>query len=178
MAFLSVVTRCHPKRPGMMAKNVESLEMQTDQDFEHILIEDDEGRGVGWANAALQWAMPEGEYVLILDDDDMLSTEQAIALLKQAAKDKPGVVVFRAQHDWFGLLPDATVWEKEPKLGHIGSCDFITRQDIWADHIHAFAQERCGDYYFLDSIWQDGPEVVWLDEQLAAVQRISGGAPE
>lgn len=50
MSFLTVITRTY-KRPGLLARNQASLAAQTDPDFEQILLVDDAGRGVAWANA-------------------------------------------------------------------------------------------------------------------------------
>jgi hypothetical protein len=179
MTFLSVVTRCHPHRPTMLDRNQESLEMQTDQDYEHVLIKDTEGRGVPWANAQLQYAEVTGEYVLVLDDDDMLTDPHAIATLKTAAANGPALIIFKADHGPLGILPSRAVWEQRPVSGHIGSCDFITRRDVWREHISAFDKPECGDYAFLKSAWGDGGlQVVWLDATLAGVQRVSKGAAE
>ena len=174
--FLSVVTRCY-KRPEMLAANVASLEEQTDQDYEQLFIVDEVGRGVGWANQALAGAEPAGDYVMVLDDDDMLTNYRAIELLKLATADQPEIVIFKADHARLGILPRPTVWGKRPIRGSIGSCDFISRRDVWDKHITAFGTMACGDYNYLRSVWQDGPEVIWLDELLASVQRISRGVP-
>lgn len=175
--FLSVVTRCY-ERPEALANNVASLESQDDPDYEHIFLIDEEGVGLEEANRALAQVTPAGTYVLILDDDDMLADDGAIAALKQAAATQSDVIVFRAEHAHLGILPDRTVWERRPVKCHIGSCDFITRRDWWEAHIHAFGAPECGDYRFLAAIWDDGPNVTWLDRVLAAVQRISEGEPE
>lgn len=176
--FLSVVTRCHPNRPSMLQKNIDSLLVQTCQDFEHVLIQDNEGRGVGWANEQLQHTSPKGDYVLILDDDDRLIDETAVEKLKAAVNGQPDIVIFKADHAGLGVLPSPKVWEKSPMGGHIGSCDFITRRDLWRQHIPAFAQPTCGDIAFLRSMWHEEIAAVWLNEQLAAVQRISRGRGE
>jgi len=178
MTFLSIVTRCHPNRPGFLAENEASVAAQTCNDYEHIFIVDDEGRGVAWANWALQLAQPAGDYVLVLDDDDKLTDPEAIAKLKEATADNPDLVIFKADHDGLGILPSPLIWGRAILRGHIGSCDFITSREQWYQHIHHFAQPECGDFSFLNALWFNRPEVVWLDEQLAAVQRISKGAPE
>ena len=176
MPFLSVITRCY-KRLDMLGKNVESLTSQGDPDFEQLFIVDAVGYGIGRANRELVTVKPSGEFVLILDDDDMLINDAAITLLKEAAVDRPDIVIFKADHNGLGVLPSRVVWEHRPIKGRIGSCDFITRRDIWEKHIHAFGVDACGDYEFLRALWQDRPKVVWLDEVLAGVQRISRGQP-
>ena len=177
MPFLSVVTRCY-KRPNMLHRNVQSLKEQIDQDYEQIFIEDKFGRGVGWANRALSTAKPDGDYVMVLDDDDMLVNRWAITILKGAVHNKPDLVMFKADHNGLGILPDDLVWKRKPLRGHIGSIDFITRRDVWERYIHRFGVDECGDYAFLHAIWFDQPQVEWCDELLASVQRISRGAPE
>jgi glycosyltransferase involved in cell wall biosynthesis len=162
----------------MLQKNIDSLAAQTCQDFEHILIRDDEGRGVAWANGQLQHADLNGQYVLVLDDDDKLADPTAVEKLKEATADNPGLVIFKADHAGLGILPSPKAWKNQPVGGHIGSCDFITRSDLWREHIEAFDMPEAGDFYFLRSMWLDEPDVVWLDEQLAAVQRISRGRAE
>ncbi len=175
--FLSVVTRCY-KRPVMLANNVASLRGQTDQDYEQLLIVDEVGRGVGWANQALATAEPAGDYVMALDDDDKLADYRAIELLKVATEGEPELVIFKADHARLGILPRAVVWGKRPIRGSIGGCDFISRRDVWEKHIAAFGTMACGDYRYLRSVWQDDPKVFWLDKLLASVQRISRGQPE
>jgi hypothetical protein len=157
---------------------MDTLIFQTDPDYEQILIEDKEGLGVGHANRQLATARPTGEYVMVLDDDDWLLHDDAIGLMKNATVEGPSLLIFKADHNGLGILPSPAVWQRRPMQGHIGSCDFITRQDVWSRHINAFGVNACGDYAFLFSIWQDNPSVVWLDEILAGVQRISRGAPE
>lgn len=176
--FLSIVTRCY-KRPLMLAMNKQSIAAQTCQDFEQLFLVDDEGRGVHAANQALATAQPRGDYVMILDDDDMLATETAIETMKEATVDNPDIVVFRADHGKLGVLPSPAVyWHEEPISGRIGSCDFIVRRRLWKRHIAAFGTPACGDYHFLKSLWATNPTVVWIRDVLAAVQRISRGAPE
>ena len=177
MPFLSVVTRCY-KRPKMFLRNVGSLALQIDQDYEQILTEDIEGRGIGWANRVLSTVEPTGVYVMVLDDDDMLIDNQAIEKMKGATVDRPAIVIFKANHKELGVLPSKAVWNKRPISGQIGSISFISRRDIWEQNIKAFGADAGGDYTYLQSVWQDKPSVVWLDEVLAGVQRISRGQPE
>ena len=176
MTFLSVVTRCY-KRPDMLAKNIASLEAQTDPDYEQLFIVDDDGQGIGWANRSLVMVEPVGEYVMVLDDDDMLANVRAIEEMKAATLARPDMLIFKASHDGLGVLPSPAIWGKRPLKGHIGSCDFISRRDIWEKYIHRFGVDEGGDYAYLHAVWMNRPEVVWLDEVLASVQRISHGAP-
>lgn len=177
MTFLTVVTRCY-KRPLMLRINQRSLRQQTDPDYEQLLIVDDVGRGVAWANRVLAGVKPSGEYVMVLDDDDLLDDPKAIEALKEATADNPELVIFKTDHAKLGVLPNDLIWGKRPLLGLIGSCSFISRRDVWEQHINSFGKDAAGDYAYLKAVWFNRPNVVWLDRQLAAVQRISYGAPE
>jgi hypothetical protein len=183
--FLTVVTRHFVKRPNLLAACQQSLDAQRVRDFEHVLLTDDVGRGVAWANAqfAAHADQVRGEYVLMLDDDDALADPDAVAILRDAAEARPDLVFFRADHGELGILPDGAVWKKRPVRGHVGGIDFITRSDVWKAHISAFSKAHslaspCGDYYFLESVWETKPSIVWVDRVLTRVQRISQGAPE
>jgi len=179
MPFLTVVTRCY-KRPQMLRRNQAALDAQTCDDWEQLLLVDAVGRGVGWANAQFAAHADDvsGDYVLMLDDDDMLARSDAIETLKDAAKGSPELIVFRADHKQNGILPTAEVWGQEPKATHISGQDFITRADVWRAHIAHFAQTSMGDIAFLRALWPNVADVVWLDELLVEVQRVSLGAAE
>lgn len=178
LPFLSVVTRCY-QRPEMLKANVQSLAEQSDPDYEQIFVIDETGEGLHAANQALALAEPEGEYVLILDDDDMLTDRDAIAVLKDAVTpEDPAILFFKAHHAELGTLPSPAMWGRRPIRCHVGSCDFITRRDWWERHIEAFGAPHQGDFEFLKAMWMDAPRAEWLDRRLAAVQRISKGRPE
>ncbi len=153
---------------------------QTDQDYEQLFIVDDVGRGIGWANRALVNATPTGNYVMVLDDDDMISEPRAIEYLKEATADGPDIVIFKGDcGDDLGILPDAVVWGKRPIKGHIGSFAIVTSRDVWEKHITAYGADEAGDYEYLKALWQDKPRVAWLDKILTAMPTgRSWGAPE
>ena len=169
MPFLSIITRCY-KRPEMLRINRDSIVDQTDRDFEQLFVHDMIGRGIGWANRELATFHPIGDYVLVLDDDDILTEPRAVEYLKEATADNPDIVIFKGDHADLGILPSKAIWGKRPLKGHIGSCDFISHRDIWKKHITAFGVDEGGDYAYLKALWQDKPVVVWLDKQLTGVQ--------
>jgi glycosyltransferase involved in cell wall biosynthesis len=169
-------------RPTLYARHTASLCAQTDLDFEHVVIVDEVGRGVEWANKALAAHADgiSGDYVLILDDDDVLLRRDAVAMLKRTVRehDQPHIVIYRGDHGELGILPHTASWGEAPVRCKIGSFDFITRADWYKRDIAHFGQPTVGDFAFLDAMWQRDPRVVWLDEILVAVQRISRGAPD
>lgn len=182
--FLSVVTRHMVSRPGYFAQHLASLAQQTDQDYQHIIIEDTIGRGMSWANAqfALHAYEVQGVYVLMLDDDDILAQSNAIVQFKEAARNAtelPDMLIYRVNHGGnLGVLPDDRVWGQEPVFGHIGGTSFLTRTPLWQQFIGNFAHPVGGDFHFLEAIWHSAPNKVWLDQVLVKVLRTSYGAPE
>jgi len=179
--WLSIVTRHMISRPNLFAQHCQSLLMQTDQDYEHIVIVDDKGQGLNWANGqfAEHAARVRGRYVLTLDDDDIFSVPTAIQELKaQTIDNQADIVFFRAEHAKLSIIPDTMVWQKKPVCGHVGGQDYITRSDLWLQHVRAWQQPLCGDYYFLEALWPHVKHVVWFDKQLVKVLQIGKGLPE
>ena len=87
MPFLEVLTRTY-KRPKMLKRNIDSILTQTDKDFTHTLLNDDVGRGIAWSYQNLASYAPflVGDYVWILDDDDLAVSQTLIADLKTIAQ--------------------------------------------------------------------------------------------
>jgi hypothetical protein len=86
MSFLQVLTRCW-RRPDLLAANIAGLEAQTDPDWEQTCLVDTQGRGIGWSyeNLAAHASLLRGEYIWILDDDDLCIRPTLVEELKQIA---------------------------------------------------------------------------------------------
>lgn len=170
--FLSVVTRCN-NRPQALYANIESLATQTDKDYDQTLIVDGKSRGIPWANAQLgkQAQKANGDYILVLDDDDAMADDHAIALLKIVADehDKPELILFRMDHGK-NILPDEHVWKKHPVSGRIGMSSWIVRSDIWRLYAGEWVEDTEADYQWLTAIWDKTPEKVWVDCVLTKCQ--------
>lgn len=177
--FLEVVTRCF-RRPEMLKINQASLQAQTCAYWRQTLIVDDVGRGVGWANGNLASFQPVGEYVWLLDDDDVCIRETLVDELYEIVEyADPDVIMLRMDHGELGVLPDNGIWGVGPALGRVGNAAYVVRREIWLDH--AAAWERAtydGDFYFIEAIFRDFPRVYWHDVVASRVQRISRGEAE
>lgn len=178
MTFLSVVTRsCGRSR--LLSRNKRSLAMQTDTDFEHIIIVDTEHKGLHEANKSLEQNKHrvKGKYVLILDDDDYISDRSFIKHLKNVAAQHPvDVILFKAYRKPFSdFLPSKRTWGKAPVLGEIGSCCFAVKSDIWKKYIHEFAKSRHGDYSFIKALFDAGCSTYWINRVMVMVDKIGGG---
>lgn len=182
MPFLEIVTRCY-KRPHMLARNIASLEAQTASNWRQTFLPDDEGRGVPWANANLGAYAPAlvGDYVWVLDDDDMCSRPTLCAELEAiVASRNPDVIMIRGDVAHLRTVPDKLHWRQTPQRGHVGMPCFIVRRDVWQAHAHAFTEAIAADYSFIAEVFRHVPaeRIYWHDVVGFEVQRISAGAPE
>lgn len=181
MALLEVLTRCY-QRPKMLRHNIDSLLCQTCGDWQQTLLIDEVGRGVGWSYLELaRYANElEGDYIWILDDDDMCIRNTLVNELAQIVEShNPDVIMIRMNHLERGILPSHT-WGKLPKMGDIGCSAFVVRRDIWATHSIEFERgDYSSDYHFIASVFdKPGLNVFWHDVIASQVQRISMGQPE
>lgn len=175
MPFLTVFTRTHPRPVEFLHRNVYSLRQQTDRDYEQIVLRDEVGRGLGWANAQFyaNRHRATGEYVLMMDDDNVFVTNLAIAALKLATWDRPDAVIFRASVGPHGVLPSAAAWEARTPIAYQidGHC-CIVRRDVWLEHVQAFATERMGDWAFYQALFAAGGRVEWVNMVLIEALRV------
>jgi glycosyltransferase involved in cell wall biosynthesis len=178
--FLEVLTRCY-KRPAMLAANQESLRRQTSGDWIQTVLVDDLGRGVAWANQRLGAYAPmlAGDYVWVLDDDDLCTRPTLVAELQSiVANYAPDVIMLRMDHGPLGVLPDDSYWQAAPERGQIGISAFVVRRALWQRHADAWLPNYDSDYDFIAEVLEDTEHVIWHDVIASRVQRISHGEPE
>lgn len=76
MKTIAFITRVHPKRQNMLKQCIESIKVQTSDDYIHILHRHDRtknGYGLFSANHSLaKIATIDARYIMVLDDDDIL----------------------------------------------------------------------------------------------------------
>jgi glycosyltransferase involved in cell wall biosynthesis len=184
MPFLTIVTRTH-KRPKALERCRQSVYAQSDQDLEHIIIRDTVGVGVAESHRLLLNAQPHGDYVAILDDDDLFDTPRVVSHLKAiSAAHDPDVVVWKMCGP-LGILPDHHVWEKVPKHGYIGGCNVAVKAHVWNACIGAIATDGQGgppvyhsDLYYLEAIWAYTSSIYWWNNIVVRVPRVSRGEME
>lgn len=179
--FLEIVTRTFPQRSRMLARNRASLAGLTDKDWVQTLLVDTVGRGCIWANCNLANLAPTGQWLWILDDDDVCCLPNLIEELRGAtARRKPGIVMVRVQHERFGRLPSDANWGERPIMGQIGYSNFLVRADVWEKHrARAFSADKyAGDYSAIDYLWSQKLVFHWLDVLAAYYPQRSIGAAE
>lgn len=181
MPMLEVVTRTF-RRPTMLAANKASVADQVGGSVKHTILVDQFGAGVPAANAGLATFEPVGDYVWILDDDDVcIYPHLAVDLARIADTHRnPPAVIVRMDHGSLGVLPHDGIWGVAVHEAGIGTSGIITRRDVWMQHRQAWASARyASDYDFIAAVWAAcGPQIVWHDVVASRVQRISHGQPE
>jgi hypothetical protein len=169
--FMSFVTRVC-KRPIQLLRCLESISCQTDQDFENVLLVDSVGVGVNKANEFFyeHRYRVRGQWVYMLDDDDMMIDNDFIAAIKQTVDDyNPDIIMVKASHMGM-ILPDALVWGKKPVGSHIGTPAFVVRNDIWREHIKEFGGHGyAGDFTFGLELFKHDYKIYWLDRVVCSV---------
>jgi GT2 family glycosyltransferase len=162
----------------MLQINKASLCMQSCQDFEQLLMID--GQGGGWKHAAEMLADlaqdAAGDYVLILDDDDILLNADGVRLMKEAAQSQPAAVIFKGWHADLGILPNDNTWMRRPRLAQIGSFDFITRREVFCELVDtAVTNGYNNDFGIIDGVFERCLPVTWLNVLMCAAMRRSRG---
>ena len=168
MPFLSIVTRNHPRVPDLFGRCKASVEMQKDRDFQHLVLHDEEGRGLLYANRMLyeNRHLVTGKYVFILDSDDVLTTDTFVGDMKRIAKEhkNPGIIFIRMLIGG-ELFPKDEVWEKDKMIrSKIGSSNFVVLNELWQKNIRHFGIERCGDFNFINTVFSKKSTVYWHDK--------------
>jgi hypothetical protein len=186
--FLSIITRIY-KRPQGLSKNQLSIDGLTDKDCEQIFITDNVGVGMLEANKAFSHTqvidMIEGEYVFLLDDDDFIVNPEMITDLKEACSSAvigtPDVIFFRMtikngmNNDHY---PTEQCWLNKPLIAHIGGSCFVVKTEVYKKFIHNFGHARCGDFYFINSVFEGGASQCWLDKLMCETGKVSRGKSE
>jgi hypothetical protein len=176
--FLEIITRTFGQRPGLLRRNRDSLAALASADWAQTILLDDGARGCAWANANLATVAAVGDYVWVLDDDDLCVCPDLIEQLRPYAG--AYVIMLRAEHADFGTLPHEENWQKRPVLADIGFSNFVVRGDIWNLYRDEFAKLAvyAADFYYIDLLWRQKFPFAWLDVVGAAYPQRSLGAAE
>lgn len=179
VAFLEVITRHLKGRDSFLEANRESLRRQTDGDFVQTVLVDNQREGIGPAQAKLADHAEHlrGEYIWILDDDDLCIYDALIADLKHLTERFQAEVVFlRMDHGGRGILPDDFNWGKPPVCGRIGCSAYVVKAEVWKEHAEAWRSAHyASDYDFIARVWDSNPRVYWHDVVASQVQMIGMG---
>lgn len=170
MPFMTFVTRCC-NRPKALKRCRASVALQSDKDYDHILLIDDIGRGYHFANKQFYANRQRvtGDYVFLLDDDDYLVYSDFIKSIKQIVNThSPDVIMLKMQTQAH-IFPTPDVWRKKPILGSIGTSCFCVANPVYQKHIKAFGTRSCGDINFIRSVFKDTYKIYWFDKIIARI---------
>jgi len=179
MKTIAFVTRVHPKRPDMLTICIRSIKAQTSDDYIHILNRDDKtksGYGKYLANQSFaKIESIEAQYVMVLDDDDMLIDPTFVEKFAKAVeKNNPEIIFFKGIIMGYGVYPRPLTWGKAPIRGKIASFCFAVRLDVWRKYIHEFGCRTAGDYGFIFACYNGTKKHLWLDRTIARTQKRPG----
>jgi len=183
--YLSVITRTC-RRPRQLALNIASLKAQTHAEYEHIILVDDDGAGLEAANRRISETAgrARGEWVMVLDDDDIITEVTLIRELRhfQDFKGNPDMVAWRIWRVQ-SLAPKPCAWNLPPKEidvanGHMVCNCFAVRRQLYDDTIHAFNRAAAGDQSWLKAILAKQPNIFWWDQIVSHNLTIGQGRSE
>lgn len=191
---LTIVVRHLHHRVEQFTHLMDSLARQSVSNFQVVILNDDEGRGVEWANGHLAEAKRyvKGAYVWILDDDDILASdvvvEQILGTLVYLCDGGivANMMVFQFGHNRMGTLPnDDHIDRRKLDRGRIaGQCVIVDRW-LFDNHIHAFGLNEypadyggSGDYSYITRCREQAGVVLYIKETLAyrQYQSLSDGS--
>lgn len=178
--FLQVITRTFGKRPLALARNQDAMRQQSDPDFEHTIVVDPNPRGPVAADRNLATFEATGDYVWVLDDDDLCIRPALVEELKRITANKaPDVIMVRAYHGIWGTLPSNANWQHAPVLGNVGWSCYILRREVWNEQRKNIPVVPGADYYLLEHLWNTpGLSWYWHDVMAAYYPTQSDGASE
>lgn len=167
------------KRPTYLKRCLRSVENQTCQDYQHLVVRDEIGIGIAGMFAEIINHLSEmkGNYIYLLQDDDVLASPDVLEELKKFLQERNRPEVIMVRNVKRGrLLP--TYWEQAPQLGHVDLGSYIIRRDIFVKNIYRFGPRYEGDFDFIMALWNHGYQFAWLDVLFARAQALGLGRPE
>ena len=181
MVQFEIITRAF-RRPTMLAVNQRSLAASTYTKWKQTLFVDEVGIGVPAANAMLASVDVTGDYIWILDDDDRLTSPNALERVANKLNNSYAsvdAIVVQMDHGRLGVLPSYAFWHKVPPRGQIGVSSVIASRQFWYRYRDRFLSARYdSDYDYVSAVLSSGGNIIWHDGIVSEVQRISRGAPE
>jgi len=177
--FLSIYTPTY-RRPTLLAACRQSVADQTIAgEIQHYVLVDDIGVGIAGMFAEIPRHVGElqGEYVYVLQDDDVLAGPEVVERLKRFVKEEgePPVVMVRNRKRGM-VLP--TFWGEAPRPAHVDLGNYVLRRDVFRLHAGDFGRCYEGDYYFILRVWEMGWRFTWLDLLFSKAMALGLGRPE
>ena len=171
--ILTILTRCY-QRPLGLKRCKESLLSQTDPNFEHMIMIDQQGHDIHWANKQIvdMAGKINGDYVYILDDDDFVICENFIHELNEMLLNiQPNVFIVKG---WIHEKSFPKRWRSMPAQGEIAAPNFIVSRDIFNKYASYWDMPRRGDFNFINCVLQSQSDIYWWDRYIFYADPSSG----
>jgi hypothetical protein len=142
---------------------------QTLPDFEHIIINDEIGHGLYWANRQIAECKNKvcGHYVYVLDDDDHITSfsfiEDFKTLLQNLSPRTPDIIICCGELNE-QIFPK--IWKQKIERGKIAAPNVICRSKLFNEHAFMWDQPRAGDFKFLEHVLKYDPDIFWWDYEV------------
>ena len=176
--LMTFVTRCF-RRPKGLYNCIENISRQTNDNYDHIFIVDDTGKGLHRANKSLgeNKHRVKGKYVYAIDDDDSLIYTDFVNDVKNIFETHDPDIIIAKINLAGNIHPTSEYWRKYPIRGQISGACTIYKNDIYKKVIDKHGQSRAGDFFMLKHIFDSGYKVYWWDKVI--LESVTGHrAPE
>ncbi len=112
----------------------------------------------------------QGEYVLVLDDDDQIVEDTFIGELKEATRSGADLIMLKMQIVLGFVVPEDDYFYLPPVVGHIGMSCFVVKRDLWIENVKHFDPVYQGDFTFINAVYPQARNIVYLDRVMCATQ--------
>lgn len=172
-------------RPEAFARCRASIEAQwlpRENFVQPLFVEDATpgGSGVGgmFAQVPANADRVEGDYVMLLCDDDVLADESVVGRLYAIAEAAvfPDVIIVSTEKGAHGRLPYDH--QGPPICGRIDLGCVVTRRDVWLAHVRDYGDIYEGDFRHLDAMWRAGRHFHYATGLLFSRGAVSRGGVE
>lgn len=175
----------HVARPKALCECFNSIDAQwtpRENFVQKLLVEDATlgGSGVGgmFAQVPANAKAVDGDYVMLLGDDDVLADETVVGRLYSIAESAsfPDVIIVSTEKAQHGRLPYDH--QGPPICGRIDLGCVVTRRDVWMAHVHDYGDIYEGDFKHVDAMWHAGRHFHYATGLLFSRGAVSRGGVE
>lgn len=174
-----------PARPALLQQCRASIYAQwtpREHFVQALFVEDATlgGSGVGgmFAQVPANADRVEGDYVMLLGDDDVLADETVVGRLYAIAEAAsfPDVIIVSTEKAEHGRLPYDH--QGPPICGRIDLGCVVTRRDVWRQHVADYGSAYEGDFAHANAMWQAGRHFHYATGLLFSRGAVSRGGVE
>lgn len=178
---LHVITRTIPSRPRSLRRLRKALDRATQAaeiELHHEVICDADGLGPFMSYRLLAGLRARGDYVWLMDDDD-LPCDVGLAEFARVAESFPRLVAGPVLNDEHGTLSAKREHVAPPAEGQVTVCSYIMREDVWTATRSELAKayRYQADFDYFAHVYAHVGEVTLLRKPIAR-QRPSYGTGE